>query len=101
MTGKNGSPWQAAAETAASNQQPPREYKSARRLYLVHNRDDQERAARLPQSRAAGRRGILDRTLQAQLGNMLRTIFSDVAEVPNPERFVKLLEALEAREKNP
>ena len=42
---------------------------------------------------------MLDRTQQAQLGNLLRSIFSDVAEEPVPDRFVKLLEALEAREK--
>jgi hypothetical protein len=44
-------------------------------------------------------RGMLDRSLQAQLGRQLRAIFSDVAQEPVPDRFVKLLEALEAREK--
>jgi hypothetical protein len=43
--------------------------------------------------------GKLGRALQAQLGRQLRTIFADVAEEPVPERFVKLLEELEAREK--
>ena len=42
---------------------------------------------------------MLDRSLQAQLGRQLRAIFSDVAQEPVPDRFVKLLEALEAREK--
>jgi hypothetical protein len=44
-------------------------------------------------------RGMLDRSLQAQLGRQLRSIFSDVASEPVPDRFVKLLEELEAKEK--
>jgi Anti-sigma factor NepR len=44
-------------------------------------------------------RGMLDRSLQAQLGRQLRAIFSDIASEPVPERFVKLLEELEAKEK--
>ena len=43
--------------------------------------------------------GMLDRSLQAQIGRQLRAIFADIAEEPVPERFIKLLEALEAREK--
>jgi hypothetical protein len=42
--------------------------------------------------------GMLDRSLQAQLGRQLRAIFSHVAEEPVPDRFIKLLEALEAKE---
>ena len=44
-------------------------------------------------------RGLLDRTVQAQIGRMLRDLFSDAAEEAVPERFVRLLEALEAEEK--
>jgi hypothetical protein len=44
-------------------------------------------------------RGMLDRSLQAQLGRQLRSIFSDIASEPVPERFIKLLEELEAKEK--
>ena len=44
-------------------------------------------------------RGMLDRSLQAQLGRQLRSIFSDVASEPVPDRFIKLLEELEAKEK--
>jgi hypothetical protein len=51
---------------------------------------------RSERDRAAGKLG---RTLQAQLGRQLRTIFADVAEEPVPARFIKLLEELEAREK--
>jgi hypothetical protein len=41
---------------------------------------------------------MLDRSLQAQLGRQLRAIYSDVAEEPVPDRFIRLLEELEARE---
>jgi hypothetical protein len=44
-------------------------------------------------------RGMLDRSLQARLGRQLRSIFSDIASEPVPERFIKLLEELEAKEK--
>jgi anti-sigma factor NepR-like protein len=44
-------------------------------------------------------RGMLDRSLQAQLGRQLRSIYSDIASEPVPDRFVKLLEELEAMEK--
>jgi hypothetical protein len=44
-------------------------------------------------------RGMLDRSLQAQLGRQLRSIYSDIASEPVPERFVKLLEELESMEK--
>lgn len=42
--------------------------------------------------------GLLDRSVQAQIGRMLRDVFSDLAEEPVPDRFVRLLEALEAQE---
>lgn len=79
-----------------------------RKLHIVHDRNahdgKQRTQARVPPaptpSHASGkRRGMLDRSLQAQLGRQLRAIFSDVAEEPVPERFIKLLEALEAKEK--
>jgi hypothetical protein len=44
-------------------------------------------------------RGMLDRSLQAQLGRQLRAIFTDVANEPVPKRFIALLEELAAREK--
>ena len=46
-----------------------------------------------------GQRGLLDRTIQAQIGRMLRDLFSDAAEEPVPERLVRLLEALDGEEK--
>jgi Anti-sigma factor NepR len=70
----------------------------ARKFYVVHNGNDRGNdVAAAPKARG---RGMLDRSLQAQLGNLLRSVFSDVAEEPVPERFVKLLEALADREKN-
>lgn len=48
----------------------------------------------LPQKQDA----MLDRGLQARIGGMLRDVFSDLADAPVPDRFVKLLEALEAKE---
>ena len=47
----------------------------------------------------AQQENTLGRSLQAQLGRQLRTIFSDVADEPVPDRFRKLLDELEAREK--
>lgn len=47
-----------------------------------------------PQKREA----MLDRALQARIGGLLREVFGDVADSPVPDRFVKLLEALENKE---
>jgi len=41
---------------------------------------------------------MLDRTVQAQIGRMLREHFSGVSGEPVPERFVALLAELEAKE---
>jgi hypothetical protein len=41
---------------------------------------------------------MLDRTVQAQIGRLLRDVFADVAGEPVPERFVSLLAALESKE---
>ena len=93
MAGKDSSTRQSAG--AGQLERPAREHTGKRKLYVVRNENEQDN------TRAPGtkRRGMLDRTQQAQLGNLLRSIFSDVAEEPVPDRFVKLLEALEAREK--
>jgi hypothetical protein len=42
---------------------------------------------------------MLDRTVQAQIGRLLRDVFADVAAEPVPERFVTLLEKLETKER--
>jgi hypothetical protein len=52
-----------------------------------------------PQSDDRNTSGIIDRSLQAQLGRQLRSIFQDVADEPVPQRFIDLLESLDAREK--
>ena len=99
MAGKNEPTQQTAAgaPSAEQHQPSPRQFPSERRLYIVHSQNDSDGRSRATDT--AKRRGMLDRSQQAQLGNLLRAIFSDVAEEPVPERFVKLLEALEAREK--
>ena len=70
---------------------------------LAHDKDDMERETIMepawPSELCKTPRGMVDRSLQAQLGRQLRAIFSDVAQEPVPDRFIKLLEALEAREK--
>ena len=93
MAGKDSSTRQSTG--AGQLERPAREYTAKRKLYVVRNENDPDNA----RETGAKRRGMLDRTQQAQLGNLLRSIFSDVAEEPVPDRFVKLLEALEAREK--
>jgi hypothetical protein len=46
-----------------------------------------------------GPSGMPDRTIQAQIGRMLRDIFADVAAEPVPRRFIELLAALDLKEK--
>ena len=43
---------------------------------------------------------MMDRTIQAQIGRMLRDVFADVAAEPVPARFVTLLAALEVKEEH-
>lgn len=72
----------------------------SRHLYLVHSA---VASGGLPVVKSAptgqGRpNGRLDRSVQVQIGRLLRDVFADVAEEPVPERFVTLLEALQAKE---
>jgi Anti-sigma factor NepR len=82
----------------------------ARHLYIVHSvdvpacstRDQSQSVVRprpVPATPYSKANGMLDRGLQGQIGRMLRDVFADVAHEPVPERFVKLLEALGAKEK--
>jgi hypothetical protein len=94
------------AEKAAGrqNQSARRASDAPARLYIVHNADAAQPATmqRAPSSPySASSRGMFERTLQAQIGRMLRDVFSDVAEEPVPQRFITLLEALEIKEKQP
>lgn len=43
---------------------------------------------------------MLDRTVQAQIGRLLREHFADVADEPVPDRFTTLLAELAAKEKS-
>jgi hypothetical protein len=74
----------------------------SRHLYLVYSADASEG---LPVVKSAptgqSRNGRLDRSVQVQIGRLLRDAFADVAEEPVPERFVALLEALQAKEQQP
>jgi hypothetical protein len=76
---------------------------SKNKPYVAQSKNDREREASMEPPRPSdlynAPRGMLDRSLQAQLGRQLRAIFSDVAQEAVPDRFIKLLEALEAREK--
>lgn len=76
---------------------------SSRHLYIVHSSGGSQGSSPMERSQSAGRlpqsKCMLDRSVQGQIGRMLRDVFSDVADEPVPERFVKLLEALDAREK--
>lgn len=75
-------------------------------LRIVHNAErlrDPSPAAMSPSDRRRQSSdrppGMLDRTVQAQIGRLLRDVFADVAAEPVPERFVTLLAELETREK--
>jgi hypothetical protein len=95
----------AAAADPSQSEQAKQQRKSMSEIkpFLAHSKDEPEREASMEPPRPSdlynAPRGMLDRSLQAQLGRQLRAIFSDVAQEPVPERFIKLLEALEAREK--
>jgi hypothetical protein len=96
----------AAAEPGASQQEQRKQSHQSmgqNKPYLAHSKNDREREGGMdppqPSDLYSAPRGMLDRSLQAQLGRQLRAIFSDVAQEPVPERFIKLLEVLEAREK--
>jgi hypothetical protein len=111
MAEKDGSTHQGPPSVSATGSAPgARDRRAAqpwplndKKLRVVHVHEDRERNSTMePQRPAQGGKwgaGMLDRSLQAQLGRQLRAIFSDVANEPVPERFVKLLEALEAKEK--
>ena len=96
---------QAATQEAGRDDQPKksRQATNVDEPHLAHSNNDQEREQSMEPPRPSDLRnvprGMLDRSLQAQLGRQLRAIFSDVEQEPVPDRFIKLLEALEAREK--
>jgi Anti-sigma factor NepR len=108
MMSKNGSSWSdggnapPATQKALSQQQPSEtgeKDEAEDRLAAERKTQMKPQATAGPTKEEAPQEGMIERSLQAQLGRQLRTIFSDVAEEPVPDRFVKLLEELEAREK--
>ena len=114
MAGKNGSTKHTAPPVAVeegsgwqppTSQQPVSEEKrgSARSEVEAKQQSAPEHQSTMDSQRPSDEhkapRGMLDRSLQAQLGRQLRSIFSDIASEPVPERFIKLLEELEAKEK--
>lgn len=91
VTGRNGN---TVGETPLLQQARSSEpVQRAERLRTASDRNAER-------GRPAGSSGMLDRTLQAKIGRMLRDIFSDVAHEPVPARFVELLDALAEREKS-
>jgi hypothetical protein len=107
MAEKDGPRLSARAETGenvkAEHRQKSRKPMNENKPYLAHSKSDWEReeVTRSQPSDICGTpRGLLDRSLQAQLGRQLRAIFSDVEQEPIPDRFIRLLEALEKREKS-
>jgi len=113
MPGKNGSTSYTApaAVEDASGWQPPTSRPPGEKRKIAPSKSEEDaKSQSSPESQPTMDtqrpshdrkvpRGMLDRSLQSQLGRQLRSIFSDVANEPVPERFIKLLEELEAREK--
>ncbi|MGE0848205.1 MAG: NepR family anti-sigma factor [Hyphomicrobiaceae bacterium] len=109
MSEKNSSPPRLTApaesgESERSDLARPRAQQGGRGdATFMHNRKPNQQQGkpeqRLPSPRYSAPHGMLDRSLQAQLGRQLRAIYSDVAEEPVPDRFIRLLEELEATEK--
>src|SRR5262245_55029681 len=95
----------AAAEPEASQQEQRKQSHQPmgqNKPYLAHSKNDREQEGGMdpprPSDLYGAPRGMLDRSLQAQLGRQLRAIFADVAQEPVPDRFITQLEVLEARE---
>ena len=105
MPQKNGSPprltasAEAAAQADHAEARPSARTSSQDETTFMHNRRQAQDQLLAPEAERTPR-GMLDRSLQAQLGRQLRAIYSDVADEPVPDRFVKLLEELETKEKD-
>lgn len=113
MAGKTGSTQytapMAAEEPSGGQPRPSPQPVSEEMPGRVRNQEDPEQQPALEQQSIMhsqrpshdhkAPRGMLDRSLQAQLGRQLRSIYADIANEPVPERFIRLLEALEAKEK--
>jgi hypothetical protein len=98
MTEKNGSSAFGGSLAARRDYERPR-LMNSKKLPPTASKSESSSSVPPQPIHTSEQAGMLDRSLQAQLGRQLRAIFSDVAEEPVPDRFVKLLEALESREK--
>ena len=101
MAGNDSTGEAALPGASESNKQCPHEMVNNCKLHIVrevHTSEDRLDHIQQPLREPTGP-GMLDRSLQAKLGSQLRAIYSDVASEPVPERFIRLLEELEAREK--
>ena len=106
MTGKDGSTPPAVLESRAKT----RDQKDAKalrsrsvrgRLETVNEEDGDKRNVDTDQQtprRANARGAILDRSLQARIGEILRESFKDIEREPLPEHLVELMEALKTKE---
>ena len=113
MVGKNDSTRHTAPmgveETSGGQPRPAQQPASEGRRLFARSADDavQQSApeqhpimhSQRPTQDHKAPRGMLDRSLQAQLGRQLRAIYADIADEPVPERFIRLLEALAVKEK--
>lgn len=108
MPGKKDAAQQSAAQSVSGEagslvsdaDSPPKS--GARKLYLVRKGGTRKGRPAMdlrPPKDHPPTEGMLDRSLQAQIGRQLRAIYSELAKEPVPDRFVKLLEALENKEK--
>jgi hypothetical protein len=88
---------QQAKSSGATNQPQLRIVHSAGRVQAPSpgNMPPRERTLQATESPPA----MLDRTVQAQIGRLLRDVFAGVAEEPVPDRFIRLLAELESKEK--
>jgi hypothetical protein len=99
--GETPPPVQAAEAGHAEPQMQPGVSGSGGKLHVAYTKPEcrTKMQPRGPSQERYPSHGMVDRSLQAQIGRQLRAIFADIAQEPVPERFIKLLEALEAREK--
>ncbi|HWB44050.1 MAG TPA: NepR family anti-sigma factor [Hyphomicrobiaceae bacterium] len=106
MTGKDGSAPPAVLETRTATRdekdaKAPRSRPLRGKPQTVNEDDGDKRKVDTYQQtprRANARGAILDRSLQARIGEILRESFKDIEREPLPEHLVELMEALKTKE---
>lgn len=98
MSGNPGSVERPGNADSGEARRRPQQASALKHLHIVYSADGPHGSFR-DRAYPDKARGMLDRTVQGQIGRMLRHVFAHVADEAVPERFVKLLEALEAKEK--